>query len=37
MKGINAMDKSIAPKGRIIHGLGSMGAAEIDAASTGTP
>ena len=35
MKGINAMDKSIAPKGIIIHGLGSMGAAEIDAASIG--
>jgi hypothetical protein len=36
MKGINAMDKSIAPKGRIIHGLGSMVPAEMDAASVGT-
>jgi hypothetical protein len=36
MKGISAMERSITPKGKIIHGFGSMVPAEMDAASVST-
>jgi hypothetical protein len=36
MKGINAMESSITPNGMIMSGFGSIGTADIDAASIGT-